>query len=216
MALSREHKEMLRVGDAARLLGIHPITLRKWTDDGRVAVVRVNARGDRRYRRSDILALMDTSEASVDDPTRVVLYARVSGRGDQLTSLDHQLEELRLEAAEQGYEVTGEFTDVASVLNERRRGLTSMLDLVASGNVDVVLVTHADRLTRFGLPMIERLLTAHGARLQILHARVSSTPEQELVDDFMQLVASFAGRLYGQRSAAAKRRLIARAEAEAS
>ena len=37
---------------AARLLGVHPNTLRAWADQGRVRCLRVNSRGDRRFLES--------------------------------------------------------------------------------------------------------------------------------------------------------------------
>ncbi len=39
----------LPITKAARLLGVHPNTLRAWADQGRLRCLRVNARGDRRF-----------------------------------------------------------------------------------------------------------------------------------------------------------------------
>jgi diguanylate cyclase (GGDEF)-like protein/excisionase family DNA binding protein len=46
------------VAQAARLLGVHPNTVRTWTDAGRLPAYRINARGDRRFRRSDVERLL--------------------------------------------------------------------------------------------------------------------------------------------------------------
>ena len=45
---------MLTVREVAQLLHIHPNTLKRWSDKGRIRVFRINPRGDRRYRRADI------------------------------------------------------------------------------------------------------------------------------------------------------------------
>ena len=45
---------MLTVTGAARFLGVHPNTIRAWTDQGRLKCVRINARGDRRFATSDL------------------------------------------------------------------------------------------------------------------------------------------------------------------
>lgn len=50
----------LTIGEAAAILGVHHSTLRKWTDDGRVAAW-VAPSGHRRYRRSDLDALLPAS-----------------------------------------------------------------------------------------------------------------------------------------------------------
>jgi excisionase family DNA binding protein len=46
--------EMLTVGEVARLLHVHPNTLRRWSNKGRIKSYRINPRGDRRYRLRDI------------------------------------------------------------------------------------------------------------------------------------------------------------------
>jgi diguanylate cyclase (GGDEF)-like protein len=42
------------VTKAARLLGVHPNTIRAWSDQGRLRYYRINPRGDRRYRLGDL------------------------------------------------------------------------------------------------------------------------------------------------------------------
>ncbi len=44
----------LSVTKAARLLGVHPNTVRAWSDAGRLRYYRINPRGDRRYRLGDL------------------------------------------------------------------------------------------------------------------------------------------------------------------
>jgi diguanylate cyclase (GGDEF)-like protein len=50
--------ETLPIAKAARLLGVHPNTLRAWSDQGRIRCLRINSRGDRRYRVEDLQAFM--------------------------------------------------------------------------------------------------------------------------------------------------------------
>ena len=45
---------MLTVREVARLLHIHPNTLRRWSDRGRIRAYRITPRGDRRFKRGDI------------------------------------------------------------------------------------------------------------------------------------------------------------------
>lgn len=49
---------LLSVAQAAALLGVHPNTLRAWTEAGRLTAFRINRRGDRRYRRSEVERLL--------------------------------------------------------------------------------------------------------------------------------------------------------------
>ena len=50
--------QMLRTGEASRLLNIHSNTLRRWSEQGLITAYRVGPRGDRRYKREDIAALL--------------------------------------------------------------------------------------------------------------------------------------------------------------
>src|SRR6187551_1427608 len=50
----------LTVTKAARLLGVHPNTVRAWSDAGRLRYYRINPRGDRRYRLSDLQRFLAT------------------------------------------------------------------------------------------------------------------------------------------------------------
>src|SRR5688500_3494448 len=57
--LPRDHSDaLLSVAQAATLLGVHPNTIRSWTDAGRLTAYRINARGDRRFRRRDVARLL--------------------------------------------------------------------------------------------------------------------------------------------------------------
>ena len=51
---SRSGEATLSVTKAARVLGVHPNTVRAWSDAGRLRYYRINDRGDRRYRQADL------------------------------------------------------------------------------------------------------------------------------------------------------------------
>ena len=44
------------------MLGVHPNTVRAWSDQGRLRYYRINARGDRRYRIADLQRFLDAAE----------------------------------------------------------------------------------------------------------------------------------------------------------
>ena len=53
-AISNEMEPMLTVKEVSRMIHVHPNTIRRWSNQGIMKVVRINSRGDRRFRRSDI------------------------------------------------------------------------------------------------------------------------------------------------------------------
>ena len=59
---------LLTVAQAATILGVHPNTIRTWTDAGRLTAYRINSRGDRRFRRGDVERLLVEDRPADDDP----------------------------------------------------------------------------------------------------------------------------------------------------
>ena len=91
-------------------------------------------------------------------------------------------------------------TDIGSGLNTERKGLQKLLVLIQDYQVAEVVVTFSDRLTRFGLSYLQALFSGYGVTLTVLHPDEDKTPEEELTQDLLAIIASFAGRLYGLRS----------------
>ena len=133
------------------------------------------------------------------------MYVRVSGSSGQESSLAAQEEELRVTSRG---EVVKVVKDRGCGLRENRPGLNRVLAMVADGSVSVVRVTHEERLARFGVGWLKRLFAVYGVTLEVLHPKKSGGRD-ELLDDFVSLVTTFAGRLYGMRSAEACKRLLA-------
>lgn len=59
--------DMLTVREVARLFHIHPNTLRRWSNNGRVKAYRINPRGDRRFKREEIAQFLAELNSQVDD-----------------------------------------------------------------------------------------------------------------------------------------------------
>ncbi|MDP4511264.1 recombinase family protein [Nonomuraea turcica] len=56
------------------------------------------------------------------------------------------------------------------------------------------------------------LLARDGVSVEVLHAKGSAGGMEQLLADFMSLIATFAGRMYGIRSREARKRLLAQAD----
>jgi len=67
MTLARRPADAtLSVAKAARLLGVHPNTIRAWSDQGRLRFYRINQRGDRRYRLGDLQQFLAEAESRLE------------------------------------------------------------------------------------------------------------------------------------------------------
>jgi excisionase family DNA binding protein len=52
--LKSEDHSLLTVTEVARLLHVHPNTLRRWSEEGSIVSYRINSRGDRRFKPGDV------------------------------------------------------------------------------------------------------------------------------------------------------------------
>lgn len=50
--------KLLTIKKASELMGITPLTLRRWDKSGRLNAIRVGSRGDRRYEEAKLLQLI--------------------------------------------------------------------------------------------------------------------------------------------------------------
>jgi len=55
----KEKTKLLRIKEAAEMLGINPETLRRWDNQGRLQAVRIGKRKDRRYKLEDLQKIIE-------------------------------------------------------------------------------------------------------------------------------------------------------------
>ena len=77
---SRPTDATLSVTKAARLLGVHANTIRAWSDAGRLRYYRINPRGDRRYRLSDLQRFLAAAETGAPAGVASVTLRSWGGR----------------------------------------------------------------------------------------------------------------------------------------
>lgn len=59
-----EQDDLLNIKQAARLLSVSEISLRRWTDSGKLACLRVGPKRERRFRRADLFAFVENQPAA--------------------------------------------------------------------------------------------------------------------------------------------------------
>lgn len=186
----------MRIGEAARYLGVSIQTLRRWEYEGRVPPAQRTAGGQRRY---DLSQLQPSAQKVLETAHRkTIAYARVSSH-DQKDDLDRQKHMLEMYCASQGwtFEVLG---DLGSGLNYRKKGLKMLLQGIISGSVGRLVLTHKDRLLRFGAELIFALCEEKGVEVVMINQGDAPSFEEELAQDVLEIIAVFSARLYGSRS----------------
>ena len=190
----------MRPKEVCRLLGVSYVTLRRWIKEGKVGAVRTLG-GKYRIPESEVKKLLSGVETK---EVRAIIYARVSS-SDQRKDLERQIQYLTQYCSAKGYRVVDILSDIASGLKTNRRGLMKLFNYIVNREVDVVVVTFRDRLTRFGFEYLEYFFKQYGVRTEVIYGEEPRDACQELVGNLLAIVTSFAGKLYGMRSHKKKR-----------
>jgi len=195
------------IGKAAAELGVSRDTLRRWEKFGKITVERTRD-GHRRY---NLASLLGTSPRKKLFEKKTIAYARVSSH-DQKADLNRQIQVLESFCAGGGwtYEV---IEDLGSGLNYNKRGLKNLIRAICLGQVDRLVLTHKDRLLRFGSELIFSLCEQFGIEVVIINKTETSKFEDDLVQDVLEIITVFSARLYGARSRKNKKLLDALKEA---
>ncbi|WML89088.1 IS607 family transposase [Thiothrix lacustris] len=186
--------KLLSIGEAAEWLGVNPTTLRRWEASGKLIPERTVG-NQRRYRLSQI----DPTASTLHTPARKTLaYARVSSH-DQKDDLERQKQVLELYCAQQGW--TFELiADLGSGMNYYKKGLKRLLNEIIAGHVGRLVITHKDRLLRFGAELVFSICEAKQVEVVIVNKGEDTTFEEDLATDVLEIITVFSARLYGSHS----------------
>jgi len=194
--MSAGSERLLKPREFCELVGISYRTFKRWVSEGRIHVVRTPT-GRIRVPYSEVKRILG-GKLEVKE-TRAIIYARVSS-SDQKSNLERQIQYLTQYCSAKGYRVVDVLSDVASGLKTNRRGLFKLFNHVVNRKVDVVVVTYKDRLTRFSFEYLEHFFKQLGVRIEVVYGEEPKDAYQELVEDLLAIVTSFASKLYGVRS----------------
>jgi predicted site-specific integrase-resolvase len=143
---------------------------------------------------------MSAKERQQQNNKRNICYCRVS-TSSQKEDLERQIEYFRCKYPD--YEI---IKDIGSGLNFKRKGFNTILDTAFKGDIGEVVVTHKDRLCRFGFELVLRIIESTNGKILVLDKEETS-PEKELVNDILSIITVFSSRLYGLKSNSIKNKI---------
>ena len=192
--------KIISIGQAAKLLGVHVQTLRNWEKSGKLKPDSISPGGTRRYNSDTIMRISGKELPQIEKDDRVTIaYARVSSQ-DQKEDLKRQAQVLELYCAEHGYKYEL-ITDLGSGMNYYKKGLTTLISRILDDGVKRLVLTHKDRLLRFGAELIFSICEAKGVEVVIINrGEEKASFEEDLAKDVQEIATVFSARLYGSRS----------------
>ena len=187
---------LVSLSEAALICGVSVSTMRRWDKDGIFHPTIRTLGNHRRYSIKDLKIKLGLS--TVKDSRISVGYGRVSSSG-QKEDLSRQLDKLKnyLQKQNRSFEV---ISDLGSGLNYKKKGLKRLFKLITSYQITELVITHKDRLLRFGSEILFFLCKAFDVKVTILEECKNLTDEEKLSNDVIELMVVFSARLYGKRS----------------
>ena len=193
---------LLNTKEASEYLNVSADCLRKWDKSGKLVPYKT-AGGHRRYDEDLLKSFLGAEIESDGEEKKIVCatYARVSSNEQkQKGDLDRQSQRLSEYCAKKKIMVSHIIKDVGSGMNDNRSGFVKLTNLIINRKVNMLVVEHKDRLTRFQFNFIKKMFESYGCKVVAVEGEDVSS-EEELCQDIMSLVASFSGKYYGRRSA---------------
>lgn len=187
--------KLLSIKEAADLLGVSAQTLRRWEKQGKGIPFTKTPGGQRRYDISSVRP-QDFSLNEKEKPT--LAYARVSSH-DQKEDLMRQEKILEMFCTSRGWKFEI-ISDLGSGMNYSKKGLRKLIQKILGGEIGRLVLTHKDRLLRFGAELIFSLCEEKGIEVVLVNQGKEVSFEEELAGDVLEIITVFSARLYGSRS----------------
>jgi len=184
----------VNIGTAAKHFGVAKETLRRWEKSGKILVERT----PKGHRRFELSSFSRVPQKKLVSDKHTLGYARVSSH-DQKEDLSRQAQVIENFCTANGwvYEIV---QDLGSGLNFQKRGLKKLIQNICSEKIDRLVLTHKDRLLRFGSELVFSLCEQFGIEVVIMNKSEETRFEDDLVQDVLEIITVFSARLYGARS----------------
>ena len=85
-------------------------------------------------------------------------------------------------------------------MNYNKKGLKRLINYILMGKIGRLVITHKDRLLRFGAELIFSICEMKNVEVIIVNQGGEPTFEEELAKDVLEIITVFSARLYGSRS----------------
>lgn len=188
--------DFIPIRKAIQLTGVNADTIRRWAAQDFIQYY-VSPTGHRLFSKKSLLALVNNKKNVEEIPKKNIIYGRVSSQ-KQKNDLDRQIEYLR-----QHYPSFTVITDIGSGINWKRQGLLTILEFAMQRNLETLVVTHRDRLSRFAFELIEWIIISNGGKVTVLDENNEESEhrssEQELAEDLLSIVHVYSCKQMGKR-----------------
>lgn len=168
---------------------VHYHTLMSMVSRGEIDTVKL---GNKKLYNLD--KYLRNNGVEVNNRRKRICYSRVSSK-KQIEDLNRQKDLL-----EKLYPNHEKIYDIGSGLNNKRKGYLKILDMAINGEIEELVVTYKDRLSRFGFDQMEYIIKKHSkGRILVLNEEIEKTPTEEITEDLVAIMNIYVAKVNGLR-----------------
>jgi len=191
--------KIYKITEASAYLGISINSLKTLANNNKINSFKTDGE-HRRFREDDLDSYMGVKKEKQERLT--VIYARCS-TAKQKENLERQKDRLRKHAEEKGYKYLM-IDEIASGINEKRKGIHKLIKMCFEGKVERILIEYKDRLARFGYEYLDAIFRNLEVIVEIVEIKEKKY-EEELAEDIMKILTCYSARYYGARGGRKKK-----------
>ena len=184
----------MKASRTLKILQVSRPTLSKYIKEGTITGVKLpNGRWD--YNTESVYAFLNGVI-----PRKTVIYGRVSTH-KQKKDLETQIQLAKQFCVSNGWRIEGIFQDIASGISfEKRKSFFNLLDMVISNQIERVVISYKDRLSRVGFDLFKYLFNEFNTEIVVV-SEVGSTKldTEEVFEEIVSLLHSYSMKMYSNR-----------------
>lgn len=183
----------MKAAEVLKILRISRGTLSKYVREGKIKTMS-SCTSWNEYNDNDVYSLINKRER------KILIYARVS-TPKQKQDLENQIESIKLYSAAKGYKISGIYKDIASGISfDKRKDFIDMLNLILNNEVEKVIVSYKDRLSRIGFDLFKKLFSIFGCSIEVIYeSSDETTDEKEVFEEIISLLHCYSMKMYSKR-----------------
>jgi len=184
----------MKAKEVLNLLHISRATLTNYTKSGLIKhTVLHNGRYD--YDKDSVYKLFNGNLLR-----KTCIYTRVS-TSKQKSDLENQIGLLKQFCFSNGWTISNIFSDVASGISfEKRKNFFELLDMIISGQVEKVVITYKDRLSRVGFDLFSHLFRKYNTEIVVMsEVGNEKLDKEEIFEEIISLLHCFSMKMYSRR-----------------
>ncbi len=168
----------------SKLINRTPQTLRNWDKSGRLHPHHTGPNGYRYYSDKQLKQVLQLQDDAV---RKIIGYCRVSN-SRQKDNLQNQMNSLKTYLYAQGkpFEI---ISDIGSNVDYKRKGFLLLLDMLAKGEVEKIIILNKDRLLTFGYEIFEYVANLHDCTIEIVDC-TNKVEQEEFAGDLIRAISA--------------------------